>query len=47
MPKITCGRRKEDKCKDVPDICEWNGTKCIILRPVKNVTLHFFFDYIS
>ena len=26
---VVCNRRKEKGCKEVPDICEWNGTTCV------------------
>ena len=28
MPKVTCSKRKETGCKQVPEVCAWDGTKC-------------------
>ena len=34
---IHCGKRKEEKCKEVPDICEWDGIKCKSIIPKTKV----------
>ena len=40
--KVTCSKRKEKGCKQVPEVCIWNGTKCNSLvttsSPVKKPT---------
>jgi len=30
---IHCGKRKEKKCKEDPEVCEWDGTKCKSIIP--------------
>ena len=40
MSKVTCSKRKEKGCKQVPEVCSWDGTKCNSLvtpSPVKKI----------
>ena len=41
MSKVTCSKRKEKGCKQVPEVCIWDGSKCnsiVTSSPVKKPT---------
>ena len=35
-PKITCGRRGEKGCKEVPEVCKWVNGKCVTHEQAKD-----------